>query len=61
MFSLTINPDKSAVYTEMTGGVQTTSLIPSEDFMQIMMQQPVGANRWDDLDNAIDAYLANKG
>lgn len=61
MYSLTINPDRSAVYTEMTAGVQTTTVIPSDDFMAIMLQAPSGPTRWEDIDAAIDAYLAARG
>ena len=60
MHSLTINPDRSAVYTEIKDGVQTTTLIPTTDFTSLMAQAPSGDSWWDGLDALIDAYIAAK-
>lgn len=57
MHSLTINPDKSAVYTELSDGVQMTYTIPSDDFVALMAQPPSGGSWWAGLDALLDAYI----
>ena len=59
MYSLTINPDKSAVYTEMKDGVQTTVLLSSDVFMTIMNAQPTGTSRWEDLSVVLNSVINN--
>jgi hypothetical protein len=43
MYSLTINPDRSATYTEMVDNVQETHHIPSEAMESILTPEMLAA------------------